>query len=167
MTELPHSDDAASKEDEDKRRKLILIWILLAVALLVLILLFSLCSGSNDELVAVPTTTTTTTADATAALTPITNPPPETTTTTEPPTIDGIWTMNVDVTVATGACSGEEEEAVTPDTVTISQNGGTLTIVGLGFPKQEQVWQGQIDGNRVTFGGQRTEDGGRRRRLSR
>lgn len=71
--------------------------------------------------------------------------------------------MIVDVTVATGACAGEEEETrdeIEPDLVTIVQEGDSITVVGLGYPKDSQVWQGEIDGDRVTFGGVREEDQG-------
>ena len=71
-----------------------------------------------------------------------------------------MWEVSVDVTVATGACDGEELDEFTPDAVTIIQEGDAFTLVGLGFPKDEQVWEGQVEGNTVTFGGVRTEDEG-------
>ena len=177
MTELPHGTDVTSEGDEDKRRRF-LIWIILGVLLLILILLLSLCRGSDDDPVAVAPTAATTAAPSAEAPTattigaaapaattttvaaPTATTPPDTTTTTRAPTIDGVWTMNVDVTVATGACGGEEDEDFTPDIVTIRQDGDTFTLLGLGFPPQEQLWQGRVDGNLVTFGGERTEDDG-------
>ena len=158
------TDDVAidRPEDETDRRRLIF---LILLVLLILLLLWSRC-GSGDEEGAVqssttqataPTPTTTTTAPPTTGTTEA----PSTTTTTVPEqTISGVWSVNVDVTVATVACEGEELDEFTPDTVTITQEGASFTLVGLGFPKDEQVWEGQIDGNLVTFSGVREEDEG-------
>ncbi len=147
VTEPPHHDDVTSdEEDEDRRRKAIFFWILSGVALVILIVIVFSLSGSGDDA-------------PLAGTAPPETAPPETAAAPEP-TIDGIWTMTIDVTVATGACRGEEGEEVTPDTVTIRQDGDTFTILGLGFPKEEQVWQGRIDGNLVTFEGKRSEDSG-------
>jgi len=69
--------------------------------------------------------------------------------------------MLVDVTVATGACAGEgEDNDIEPDLVTIAQEGDSITVIELGYPKDTQVWHGAVDGATVTFGGVREEDQG-------
>ena len=62
------------------------------------------------------------------------------------------------MTEAKGICSGETDEKVEPDEVTIRQEGVTLTVTGLNAT--DPAWQGEIVGNTVTFGGERDEDRG-------
>lgn len=165
--EVPQEDEVSREEEDDRRRGLIFWWwIFFAMVLLIVIVVLAFLTGGGDddggdELVDVATPTAAPTTVAIPSTSVTTSSPAETTTSADPQTIDGVWTMNVDVTVATGACSGEEDEKVTPDTVTVRQDGDTFTIVGLGFPKDEQVWHGRIDGNLITFAGERIEDDGK------
>ena len=73
--------------------------------------------------------------------------------------VSGVWTFVIDVTETRGACAGEEDEPVDPDTVTIEQDGDVLTVTGLNG--NDPPWSGQITGNQVTFAGERDEDDGR------
>jgi hypothetical protein len=184
----PPSDEEEKKrrrvlsDEEEKKRRRVLLWFWLAAAILLLILLFVVCSGGGDDepQAAAPTTTTTpatTRAPAVApAITPAptqppppaasTRPPAPTTTepaatTTEPGPIDvgGVWTFIIDVTETGGACAGEENEPVDPDTVTIQQVGAVLTVTGLNG--EDPPWGGEIVDHQVTFAGERDEDGGR------
>ena len=77
-----------------------------------------------------------------------------------PRTIDGVWSFTVDVTVATRGCRGEEKERPYHRVVTITLDEETFTAVGLGNPRNEQIWEGTVDGDTVTFGGSRREDDG-------
>ena len=120
-----------------------------------------------------PTTTTTaapatpaptTTAAPTTTPAPTTTTPPTTpapTTTTQPGPIDvaGVWAFLIDVTRARGICSGEEDEKVQDEEVTIRQDGTTLSVTGLN--RDDPPWEGEIVDNTVTFGGERDEDRGR------
>ena len=164
-------------EEEKRRRRL--LWLLLGAAIVLLFLLFVVCSGGGeDDPVAAPTTTTTvpvtaapTTVRSAAAPTAPAPPLPTTTvvattqpaptTTTEPGPIDvsGVWAFLIDVTKATGICSGEENEKVQAEEVTIHQDGAVLIVTGLN--ETDPPWQGEIVGNTVTFGGERDEDRGR------
>ena len=161
----------AEDQEEEKKRRRLIIWILFGAAVLILVLLLVLCS-SDDEPIAAPTTTTTTTtttaAPTTTAAAPTTTAPPTTTTTAPPETttttavlmVDGVWSFTVDVTVATRGCRGEENEKPYHRTVTIITDGEKFTAVGLGNPRDEQVWEGEIEDNVIMFGGSRREDDG-------
>ncbi len=161
-TEEPR--EGPPEEEDEERRRALLLWWFFAAIVLIIVIVFVVISGGDDDAgpaggntSAVPTTEaapTTTTAAPAASTTTIA------TTTTEKPTIDGVWTMTVDVSVATGACRGEEEEEAVPDTVTVRQDGDSFTILGLGFPEDEQLWHGEVDGTAVTFSGERVEDDG-------
>ena len=183
----PTAGRGDDRAEEDKRRRRLVLCLLFGAAILVLFLLFAVCSGGGeDDPVAVPVTSTAAPAaapptTAPATLPPATAPPtttpvpttqpaatttavpttqPPATTTTEPGPIDvsGVWTFLIDVTEAKGICSGETDEKVEPDEVTIRQEGVTLTVTGLNAT--DPAWQGEIVGNTVTFGGERDEDRG-------
>ena len=177
---------AAANVVDDERRRRRLLWVWFGLALVILMLLFVVCTSGNDisEPAALPAATTTTataiglpapTSPAperdsvtTGAPTPVTTraPPPVATEAPPPPTteagpidVSGVWTFVIDVTETRGACAGEEDEPVDPDTVTIEQDGDVLTVTGLNG--NDPPWSGQITGNQVTFAGERDEDDGR------
>lgn len=71
--------------------------------------------------------------------------------------ISGNWTFTITVTVETGVCSGETGVPQN-DLVSITQDGTTLSVSGLGGANDP--WIGDIADRSVTFGGTRPEDGG-------
>jgi len=153
--------DVPEEEDKKKRRRLI-FWLFFGATVVIVVLLFGvLRRDGNVDALATTTSAVAQTTSTTTASEPITNTTQlPATTTTVPPTVDGVWAVAVDVTVATGTCAGEEADEFDADQVTIRQDGSTLTIVGLGFPKDTQEWEGKIEGNVISFGGTRTEDDG-------
>lgn len=161
------ADDLAPNQptqDEDKRRKRLLFLFLFLLLVVVFVVVFFVAS-SGDEPVAATTSTQPTAPAATTTSDPQTTTTTlaASTTTTAAPTVSGVWDMTVDVTVAMGACSGKEghpDDEIEPDIVTIDQDGGSISVLGLGYPKDTQVWEGTIEGNTVTFGGTREEDDG-------
>ncbi len=165
MVDEPPRIEETTEEEKKRRRKFLFFWLFFGgIVALVFLLIFALSRGGDET--ASPTTTTTVATTTTAQVTSTTQSTatttePATTTSTEAPTVAGVWAVAVDVTVATGGCRGEEEEEFEPDPVTITQEGDTLTVTGLGYPKDTHTWEGKIDGNVVTFGGTRQEDEGK------
>lgn len=75
--------------------------------------------------------------------------------------ITGQWTFIIDVTVATGACAGEELAPVDTSTVSIVQAGDSVSATGpWGSTSGNETLLGLRSGNAVTFGGIYAEDGG-------
>jgi len=154
-------------EDDDRRRRF-LLWLLLALILLLFLVFVRSCGSEGDDESSVPPGGDGASADVGSVTVAPTEPAPTTTDApeqpapTEPPapTIDGVWSMTIDVSVATGACAGEETETAVPDTVTFTSDGNALEVLGLGNPVDEQIWSGTVDGTVVTFGGERNEDDG-------
>lgn len=153
--------DVPEEEDKKKRRRLI-FWLFFGGTIVIVVLMFGLLRrDGNVETLATTTSAAAQTTSTTTASELITNTTQLTaTTTTLPLTVDGVWAIAVDVTVATGACAGEESGEFDADQVKIRQDGSTLTIVGLGFPKDTQEWEGKIEANVISFGGTRKEDDG-------
>ena len=159
-------------EGDDRRRRRLIIVILIVLAVVLLLLLLSICANGEDEaapettttssstVAAAPTTTTTAAPTTTTTTSPPTTTTAAVTTTTVPPTIEGVWSVTVDVTLATRVCRGEEKEKPYHRVVTITLDGDRFTAVGLGNPRDEQVWEGMIEGDVITFGGSRREDDG-------
>ena len=75
-------------------------------------------------------------------------------------TLSGNWTMTVDVTVATGACAGEELEPVDTFKVSITQQGNSMTITGPFGDAGTQNLNGNLTSGVVSVGGSYPEDGG-------
>jgi len=162
--DVPVGRGDSDSDEEKKRRRRFVFWILFGAAiLLVVVLLFVFSGGEEDAPAAAPPTSTaapTTTAPTTPASTSApTTQPASTTTEAGPIDVSGVWTFLIDVTEAKGTCSGEEDEKVEPNEVTIRQDGVTLTVTGLN--NTDPPWQGEIVANSVTFAGERDEDGGR------
>ena len=177
---------AGNAVDEDERRRRRLLWLWFGLALVILMLLFVVCTSGTDNSAPAPVPAARTTTAAGVALPAPTSPAPEpdivttrapapartgaprlaTTAAPPPPTteagpidVSGVWTFIINVTETRGACAGEEDEPVDPDTVTIQQDGDVLTVTGLNGTGPP--WFGQITGNQVTFAGERDEDDGR------
>ncbi len=74
--------------------------------------------------------------------------------------LSGSWTMVVDVTVATGACVGEELAPLDTLVVTLLQQGNSVTISGAFGDAGPQNLNGNLTAGVVTVGGSYPEDGG-------
>ena len=96
------------------------------------------------------TTTTTTTVPATTTVPP--------TTTTLAPTLAGRWLIVVDVTEADRPCASEVAEPPYERTITVTVDGDTAEVVGLG--DGDEPWKGTASGDRLVFAGDRAEDDG-------
>lgn len=176
-TPAPGSED---EEERKRRRRPIAWWWWLAGGggALVVVLALLLSIGGDDDAddpegrVQAPTAESTaapggstgggSTADGSTA-TPAaegTQPAGNAAASGEQPDIEGVWEFIVDVTEASGACAGEEDEAPEITNVTIRRSpSGTYEITGLegegGIP-----WRGGWDGDEFLIIGDRAEDGG-------
>lgn len=110
----------------------------------------------------IPTSTTNTTPTPSASATPT---PPSTTATSSIPNISGTWDWHLTITVANGACAGEEG-AESPRNIKITQNEKDVTMSGFLLSAPSTSLSGEItfdsasDKWIVKFSGSYAEDGG-------
>ena len=74
---------------------------------------------------------------------------------------EGFWRLTIDVTEAYGDCAGEENEAPSVKDVLITQEGSTITATAMWTSESGSVsLTGSRSGDRITFSGSYSEDGG-------